>query len=51
VTDFIRDTVYEVPIDQVRMKYGTPEELDAAWLARYFVWKRDAKGIAKLEAR
>ncbi|MEO7998392.1 MAG: hypothetical protein ABI852_13160 [Gemmatimonadaceae bacterium] len=51
VTDFVRDTVYEIPIDPAHINQDKLEELNTAWLARYFVWKRDAKGIDRLEAR
>lgn len=51
ITDFIHDTVYEVPIDEVRMPHEKLDELTIEWLARYFVWKPDATGIEKLLVR
>ena len=51
VTDFIRNVVYEIPIDRARMPYRGLENLDAEWLSRSFVWKRNAMGVDKLEVR
>ena len=51
VTDFVRDTVYELPIDRPRMRYGVLDDLNTEWLAHHFTWKRDATGVERLEAR
>ncbi len=51
VTDFVGDRVYALPVDTTRMRFASLEELDPAWLARHFAWKRDGDGIDRLMER
>ncbi|MEP6835144.1 MAG: hypothetical protein ABJB74_17285 [Gemmatimonas sp.] len=51
ITNFVRDTVYELPVDPSRMRYSTLDDLNTEWLAHHFEWKRDARGDERLEVR
>jgi hypothetical protein len=51
VTDFVADSTYVVPIDRARMRYGSFERLDPAWVAHHFVWRRDGDSAERLVER
>lgn len=40
VTDFTTSQSYTLTIDRARMRYNTFDDLDPAWLAHHFEWRR-----------
>ena len=51
VIDFIDGSVSVLPIDRTRMRYRSWEEIDPAWVAHHFEWRRDAEGRDRLTER
>lgn len=51
VTDFVRDRVYELPIDVTRMRVPPIEDLTPAWVLHHFEWKRGTDGVDVLKQR
>lgn len=51
ITDFVRDKVYELPVDPARMRFANLRELDADWLMHHFMWQRRDSGVDTLVAR
>lgn len=51
VRDFVRDTIYELPIDKTRTPFESLQELTPAWLIHYFEWTRSADGHDTLHER
>jgi hypothetical protein len=42
---------YRLPIDRARMRFGTMDQIDPAWLRHHFEWRRGADGVDELVAR
>lgn len=51
VTDYVAKESYTLPIDRTRMRYGTDDALDPAWVAHHFAWERGAGGVDRLVER
>jgi len=51
VTDYVAKESYTLPIDRRRMRYGTDDSLDPAWVAHHFEWVRGAGGTDQLVER
>ncbi len=51
VTDYVAKESYTLPIDRMRMRYGTDDSLDPAWVAHHFAWERGAGGVDRLVER
>lgn len=51
VTDYVAKVSYTLPIDRSRMRYGTDDSLDPAWVAHHFAWERGAGGPDRLVER
>ncbi|MEO7966145.1 MAG: hypothetical protein ABIT38_19755 [Gemmatimonadaceae bacterium] len=51
VTNYVTKSSYVVPIDRERMRYGSHEHLDPAWVEHHFTWVRVGNGSDSLVAR
>jgi hypothetical protein len=51
VVDFVRNRVYELPIDIDRMRWADLDDLTPAWAMHHFEWKRGDDGRDVLVAR
>lgn len=51
VTDLDGDNAYTLPIDRVRMRYTSVEDITPAWVIHHFEWVRDGNGLHRLAER
>jgi hypothetical protein len=51
VRDIVAESTAILPVDPLRMRFSKLEDIDPAWLAHHFVWRRGADGIDRLTER
>lgn len=51
VVEWAANRRYMLSMDRSRMRYAKPEDVDPAWVAHHFEWKRDAAGVDQLVER
>lgn len=51
VYNFIKRTSYSLPVERLRMRYNSIQELDAVWLAHYFEWQQSPGASDQLAPR
>jgi hypothetical protein len=51
VYNFIERTSYSLPVERLRMRYNSIQEIDAAWLAHYFEWQQSPGASDRLVPR